>query len=47
MARKWIEGRQHLVQIDVTSLNQREENSTPGALWVVLPSRHPGSWVPK
>lgn len=47
VARKWIEDRQHMVEIEVTSLNQRGENSTPGALWVVLPSKHPGSWVPK
>ena len=47
IARKWIDGREHLVEVEVTSLNQRMENSTPGGLWVVLPSRHPGSFVPQ
>lgn len=46
VVRKWIEGRQHLVEIEIESLNQRGEPSTPGGGWVVLPSRHAGSHVP-
>lgn len=46
VVRKWIEGRQHLVEIEIESLNQRGESSTPGGAWVVLPSVHPGSYVP-
>jgi acyl dehydratase len=47
VVRKWIQGRQHLVEIEVESLNQRGESSTPGGGWVVLPSRHAGSHVPR
>ena len=45
--RKWIDGRLHLVEIEIASINQRQENSTPGGAWIVLPSRHPGAWVPQ
>lgn len=44
--RKWVEGGQHLVEIDVRAVNQRGEDQTPGGLWIVLPSRHPGAEVP-
>jgi acyl dehydratase len=44
--RKWIEGRQHLVEVELTAQNQRGESTTPGGAWVVLPSRHPGGYVP-
>lgn len=47
VVRKWIEGRQHLVELEVAGTNQRGEVSTPGGAWAVLPSKHPGSFVPK
>lgn len=44
--RKWIEGRTHLIEIAVDSLNQRGESSTPGGGWVILPSRDTEYFVP-
>jgi len=47
VVRKWIEGRQHYVELEIAGTNQRGEVSTPGGAWAVLPSRHPGAFVPK
>ena len=47
VTRKWIEGRTHLVEIAVQSLNQRGESSTPGGGWVILPSRDSDYFVPE
>lgn len=47
VTRKWVDRRRHCVEIEVVATNQRRELSTPGGLWVVLPSKHPGSWVPR
>ncbi len=46
VTRKWIQGREHLVQLDVWIVNQRGEISTPGGAIAVLPSRLPGAYVP-
>ena len=43
---KWVEGRTHLVEVEVESLNQRGEPSTPGGGWVILPSRDNDYFVP-
>ncbi len=46
VVRKWIEGREHMVEIELAAHNQRGEDSTPGGAFVVLPSRNPGAYVP-
>ena len=43
---KRVDGRSHLVEIEVESVNQRGEHSTPGGGWVILPSHDTQSWVP-
>ncbi len=45
--RKWVDRTLHCVELEISSMNQRHEDSTPGGAWIVLPTRNPGGWVPK
>ena len=40
VVRKWVEGDYHLVQCDISAVNQRGENIMPGSAVVSLPSVH-------
>lgn len=44
---KRVKGTVHLIEIEIDSVNQRGESSTPGGGWVILPSRHAESFVPQ
>ncbi|MFH1485918.1 MAG: MaoC family dehydratase N-terminal domain-containing protein [Chloroflexota bacterium] len=46
VTRKYIEGRQYLVDCDVNCINQRDQVTAPGTATVVLPSKDPDSFVP-
>ena len=46
ITRKWKEGPEHLVEVDVWIENQRGDVSTPGGAIAVLPSRDHESYVP-
>ncbi|MBI4338837.1 MAG: hypothetical protein HY680_02650 [Chloroflexi bacterium] len=43
--RKWVEGPQHIVEIEVWSENQRGEVISPSKYEIVLPSKS-GGYVP-
>lgn len=46
VTRKYIEGRQYLVDCEIACVNQREQVSAPGRATVVLPSKDPDGFVP-